>query len=259
MATDNSLFPDVAERYDRQPRAEDAAPQGEPVAQPMAPAGAVDPGRPAAPLPDEFDQAPAWLAVPDPAPQPVPTPRNRMPLLFAAVGVALVVLAGCACAFVLRGGTDGIAGTAMVRAAEMQEPAQTSTAAPPVQSPSVEAAWCADSVGGGRSVGSGPGSTSDGPGVIRAFDHAYYAERDGARVASLMVAPNPVPEIQRWIDDVPAGTRHCVTITATPDPNAYAVDLGLRMPGAPEGVIRQRVTVAPTPAGYRIAKVEDAQ
>ncbi|RVW00633.1 hypothetical protein EGT50_14905 [Rhodococcus xishaensis] len=71
-----------------------------------------------------------------------------------------------------------------------------------------------------------------------------------------MVAPSAVPDIQKWIDDVPLGTEHCVTITSTPDPNVYAVELGLR--GATEGVILQRITVAPSPEGYKIAKVEDA-
>ncbi|WP_242676586.1 hypothetical protein [Rhodococcus sp. ABRD24] len=125
------------------------------------------------------------------------------------------------------------------------------------ESPAATSVWCADSFADGRSVGRGSGSIADGPGVIRAFDHAYYVERDGGRVASLMVAPNPVPEIQKWIDEVPLGTEHCVTITATPEPNVYTVDLGLRMPAGSEGVIRQRITVAPAPTGFRIAKVED--
>ncbi|QCQ93663.1 hypothetical protein [Rhodococcus sp. SGAir0479] len=271
MATDNSLFPDVTERYERDPSAEDAAAQAieaDPPAAAPRPVAAAEPAAAGAGalLPDDFDHAPAWLAAPESAPdsgkQAPSGPRERKPLVLATVGAALVAIAGCATAVVLRGGTiESTEGTPRAAAAvATPSSSPSSVLAPPAPQPApAEPTWCAESTVAGRSVGSGPGSTSDGPGVIRAFDHAYYAARDGGRVASLMVAPGPVPEIQRWIDDVPAGSRHCVTVTETPDPNVYAVELGLRMPGRPDGVIRQRVTVTPSPTGFKVAKVEDSQ
>ncbi|MDH6284447.1 hypothetical protein [Prescottella agglutinans] len=185
------------------------------------------------------------------------TSGGRRPLLIGGVAVALIAIASAATVIVIGGGdtaTEGTPKPAAVAAATTSATSTTSTA-PEAAAP----AWCADSTADGRSVGRGPGGTSDGPGVIRAFDHAYYVERSGARVASLMVAPNAVPEIQKFIDGVPLGSEHCVTIASTPDPNVFNVDLLLRTPGASEGVIRQRITVAPSPEGFKIAKVEDTQ
>ncbi|WP_305093829.1 hypothetical protein [Prescottella sp. R16] len=193
-------------------------------------------------------RTPTWLTSDAPA---IGVPRRRVPPALWVGGALLavvVVLAGIAFA-VVRSVSAPTVGSARPVAAEMPVPAAES--APPEP-------WCVESVEGGRSVGRGPGSTSDGPGAIRAFDHAYYVERDGGRVASLMVDPNPVAEIQRWIDAVPAGTEHCVTVVSTSTPDVYDVELGLRMPGRADGVIRQTVTVVPSPDGYRIARVEDA-
>ncbi|WP_430330840.1 hypothetical protein [Rhodococcus sp. ACT016] len=242
-------------------------------------------------LPDEFDQMPTWLVAPEsaapeqkkrekreksakgekrkkPEKQETPekpekrettTPGGRKPLLIGGVAVLLLAIASAATAVVVRGGDTATEGTPKPVAVASPSTSVTSSASAAPQPSAPVPVWCADSTVDGRSVGRGPGSTSDGPGVIRAFDHAYYVERSGARVASLMVAPNAVPEIQKWIDEVPVGSDHCVTITSTPDPNVYNVELGLRMPGAAEGVIRQRITVAPSPAGFKIAKVEDTQ
>ncbi|RVW08036.1 hypothetical protein EGT67_19120 [Prescottella agglutinans] len=160
---------------------------------------------------------------------------------------------------VLRSGDTATEGTPKPVAAAAATTSGTSAASATPESAAPAPAWCAESAADGRSVGRGPGGTSDGPGVIRAFDHAYYVERNGARVASLMVAPNAVPEIQKWIDEVSLGTEHCVTIASTPDPNVFNVDLGLRTPGSSDGVIRQRITVAPSPEGFKIAKVEDTK
>ncbi len=180
---------------------------------------------------------------------------GRKPLLIGGVAVALVAIASAATVVVLQGGDTATEGTPKPVAAATTSVTSSTSTSPEAAAPAP--VWCAESTADGRSVGRGPGSTSDGPGVIRAFDHAYYVERDGARVASLMVAPNAVPEIQKFIDGVSLGTEHCVTIASTPDPNVYNVDLLLRSPGASDGVIRQRITVAPSPEGFKIAKVED--
>ncbi|MFD4184147.1 hypothetical protein ACFWPB_24130, partial [Rhodococcus sp. NPDC058514] len=120
--------------------------------------------------------------------------------------------------------------------------------------------WCVDTSEPGRVIGGGPGDPTIPVGAILAFDHAYYAARDAGRVASLMVVANPAPAIQGKIDEwfsTHPGTEHCLTIGSTPDPNVFNVDLLLRWPPGKEGVIRQRVTVAPIDGGFKIAKVED--
>ncbi|WP_137723227.1 hypothetical protein [Prescottella subtropica] len=202
------------------------------------------------------DHTPTWLTDAEPV---AATPRKRVPPALRKRVPPARRVAGAVLVVAVIGGAG------LVAARSVSLPASSTTGSPRpaeapalVVDPAVPSPWCVESVEAGRSVGRGPGGTSDGPGAIRAFDHAYYAERDGERVASLMVEPNPVPEIQRWIDAVPAGTEHCVTIAATPVPDVYSVELGLRIPGRSDGVIRQTITVAPSPGGYRIVRVEDA-
>ncbi|MGF7122698.1 hypothetical protein [Rhodococcus sp. BE178] len=292
---DDSLFPDVTEHYGTEsvpertvteeiaalpvpsepdlghpPEQAHPAPEPAVVAEPVAPPepvatpeslavpGPIEPAEPdAVPEPvAEFDQLPTWL-VTAPAESPAEKPSaKRKPLLIGGGAAALLVIAAAATIVGFRGASDAIAGSPNPVAgstAASSSAADTTVAVAPAQS----AGWCADSVADGRSVGRGPGSVDDGPGAIRAFDHAYYVDRDGGRVASLMLTPNAVPDIQKWIDEVPLGTEHCVTVVPTADPNVFEVDLGLRSPTGSDGVIRQRVTVAPSPAGFKIAKVED--
>ncbi|CAM3130367.1 Serine/threonine protein kinase [Prescottella defluvii] len=288
MTTDNrsgdSLFPDVTEHYGAESVPEvpvseasaalpvpDETTATEPVVAPD-PLAVPDPPDPpvvpgpgevfrtdaapepvAAPEPEaEFDQLPTWLVTAPTESSAEKSPRRRA-LLIAGGAVALLVIAAVTTVVALGTG-DEIAGSPNPVAGSTAAP-RTSTTVP--QAPAQPAGWCADSVADGRSVGRGPGSADDGPGAIRAFDYAYYVDRDGSKVASLMVTPNAVPDIQKWIDEVPLGTEHCVTVAPTADPNVFEVDLGLRSPAGSDGVIRQRVTVAPSPTGFKIAKVED--
>lgn len=260
MATDNrngpALFPDVTEHYESEPSAESAVAPPVPITTgPVAPVPESSEPVPENPeqAPD-FEHRPAWLAEPHVEPVPEqPARPSRRPLVIAAAGASLLAVAAAVTVVVVTGGDRETAGSA-VPVAGASATGQDAVAA---GASAASTAWCADEVSEGRSVGRGPGTVDNGPGVIRAFDHAYYAERNGGRVASLMVTPNPVPEIQKWIDDVPVGTEHCVTIASTPDPNAYMVDLALRMPDGTDGTIRQRITVAASPGGFKIATVED--
>lgn len=169
-------------------------------------------------------------------------------VLFGAGAAALAVVAGTV---VVLGSSDN----------------STDVAVPPLPSsvrfvgPSVaanEPAWCESSTGGGKIVGRGPGDRTSGPGLIQAFDYAYYVERDGATVASMMLTPNPVGTIQASIDAAAAtGAAHCLTIAATPNPNAFDVQLLLRTDSGSESTIPQRITVADAGAGLKIATLEE--
>ncbi|MFM1724437.1 MULTISPECIES: hypothetical protein [Rhodococcus] len=271
MATDNrngpALFPDVTEQYESEPSAESAVAPPVPIAadpnelvpevrtlEGPAPEERA-PGRASEEPASDFEHRPTWLAEPQVEPELAQRARrSRRPVVVAAAAASLLAVVGAVTAVVVTAGGRETAGSAVPVAGSSTAALAQDTAA---VAPGTSTAWCADAVSEGRSVGSGPGTVDNGPGAIRAFDHAYYAERDGARVASLMVTPNPVPEIQKWIDDVPVGTEHCVTIASTPDPNAYEVDLRLRMPDGTDGTIRQRITVAASPAGFKVATVED--
>lgn len=257
MATDNrngpALFPDVTEHYESEPAESAVAPSVPiPAADAVSSAPTPEESAPQELTPD-FERRPAWLADPHAEPEPEqPARAARRPLVVASAAVSVLAVAAAVTAVVLTGGDRETAGSA-VPAAGASATAQGTAAGASVTG----AGWCAEEVSDSRSVGRGPGTVDNGPGVIRAFDHAYYAQRDGGRVASLMLTPNPVPEIQKWIDDVQVGTEHCVTIASTADPNAYMVDLVLRMPDGTDGTIRQRITVAASPDGFKIATVED--
>ncbi|MDH6291853.1 hypothetical protein [Rhodococcus opacus] len=176
------------------------------------------------------------------------TSSKKNPWVLVGSGAAaLAVVAGTV---VVLGSSDG-----------------TDVAVPPLPSsvkaagPSVaadEPSWCESSTGGGKIVGRGPGDLTSGPGLIQAFDYAYYVERDGAKVASMMLTPNPVGTIQASIDAASAtGAAHCLTIAATPNPNAFDVQLLLRTDSGSESTIPQRITVADSGAGLKIATLEE--
>ncbi|QDC17370.1 hypothetical protein [Rhodococcus ruber] len=116
--------------------------------------------------------------------------------------------------------------------------------------------WCAPVTEPGRVVGNGHGGRDTGPAVIQAFEHAYYVERDGQAVADLMVLPGT--DIQIFIDAVPAGTEHCVTVLPTEDPNRWSVDVLLKFPPVgDEGIHKQWITTLPADGGLKIANVEN--
>lgn len=78
-------------------------------------------------------------------------------------------------------------------------------------------------------VGNGPGDRVSGPGVIFAFDYAYYVSRSGEQAHDLL-APGlkntTVKTLQDAIDDLPAGTQHCLWITPKDgDKDVYSVKL----------------------------------
>ncbi|MGN2642263.1 hypothetical protein ACTD5D_40070 [Nocardia takedensis] len=87
------------------------------------------------------------------------------------------------------------------------------TATPTILTPP----WCAEVDSGGRVVGAGPGDLTSGPGVILAQQYAMYVSRD-AEAARAVLAPQALaadPEAtKKAIDQTPAGTKHCVTVTA---------------------------------------------
>ncbi|MGW4482090.1 hypothetical protein [Rhodococcus triatomae] len=186
-----------------------------------------------------------------------PTKRSRSSAPFIGLGVAAVSVfaAGAVVAFTGNDGDTPVpplptsAASASAHADATSEAAEADAAAP---------TWCTATTAPDRTVGNGPGGRDTGPTVIQAFEHAYYVQRSAAAAASLMVLPRPVTEIQSFIDAVPAGTEHCVTILPTPDPNRWSVDILLRIPPVgSEGIHKQWITTTPADGGLKIATVED--
>lgn len=210
------------------------------------------PARTAAPRTDVPDEVVA------PAPKKPKTPKTkpvretgdskRNPwVLGGAAAAVLAVVAGTA--VVSLGSSDD---------ADVAVPPLPSSVQAAGHSAAVEPAWCESSSGPGKITGRGPGDLTSGPGLIQAFDYAYYVEHDGAKVASMMLTPNPVGTIQASIDAAAAtGAAHCLTIAATPNPNVFDVQLLLRTDSGSESSIPQRITVADSASGLKIATLEE--
>lgn len=98
-------------------------------------------------------------------------------------------------------------------------PASTPTLVPAVATTTAPAAppWCAEVDTLGRAVSSGPGNLDTEMGVIVYQQYAWYVLRDADKARSVL-APDAVaasPDATRAaIAAVPAGTKHCVVVTA---------------------------------------------
>lgn len=89
-----------------------------------------------------------------------------------------------------------------------------------------------------------PGDQKSGPGVIAAFEHAYYVTRSGTAVRELTTPDTSLPskeKIQAGIDTVPTGTTHCVRITPI-SAGIYSVALTEMRPGQPPAQFPQTIT-----------------
>lgn len=89
------------------------------------------------------------------------------------------------------------------------------------------------------------GDQKSGPGVIAAFEYAYYVDRSGEAARALATPESPLPQgssIQtNGIDTVPPGTTHCVRITPI-GTGVYSVALAEMRPGQPPVQFPQTIT-----------------
>lgn len=179
--------------------------------------------------------------------EPEVTSRRGRPLLLAALaagGLGLVAVVGAGM-WVVSSGEQTTAVPTLVPA----------TAARASSSP-VKAPMPADAVlGGGPSCpatrtsqlvrGNGPGSQSNGPETILAFQYAYYVQRSGATARSLVAAEagmEPAEVIDAGIATIPQGSEHCVSVT--PQGDRFGVVITETRPGGEVRTYRQLVTVA---------------
>ena len=88
------------------------------------------------------------------------------------------------------------------------------------------------------------GDQRSGPGVIAAFEYAYYITRSGVAVRALATSDTSLPpaeKIQAGIDTVPTGTTHCVRITPITT-DVYSVALAEMRPGQAPAQFPQTIT-----------------
>ncbi|WP_176455971.1 hypothetical protein [Gordonia sp. IITR100] len=190
--------PDTAD--DPAPRPAEEAVAAEPAAPVPAAGRVVEP---------TVDDLPAAAAGPEPAARP----RRRVTLPGRRVRV---VVAGVAAVVVVAGVLAAVVGSLLGGASEDPQPrdpvavlgATSSAPAPPADE-------CPEQIDGPVTVGNDEGDQTSGPGVIKAFDYAYYVRRSG-EAARAVATPNGVgttADLQKSIDARPAGTSHCLRIT----------------------------------------------
>lgn len=153
-------------------------------------------------------------------------------IIAGVAGVAVVVVIG---ANVLGGGSDNPDGPEAVAAV-----AETTNAAAPTTDSS---GTTGESTEVGDECRADRGDQKSGPGVIAAWNHAYYSQRDGAAARALATPNSSVvaaDELQKFIDEVPEGTSYCVSTTEL-NGDVYLVDLSELRPGGVER-ITQTVT-----------------
>ncbi len=165
----------------------------------------------------------------------------------SAVAAAVAVIVGAGMVALDSDGSDATA---------IETFASASSATNTAASTATSAPWCESSSAAGTVTGRGPGEPSTGPGLIQAFDYAYYVERDSAKVASMMLYPSRVEDITTSIADAAnRGVQHCVTIVSTPDPAVFDVALQLRTSPNSQSVVAQHITIATTATGLKIGTI----
>ncbi|QXF84373.1 hypothetical protein HBA53_25150 (plasmid) [Rhodococcus pyridinivorans] len=90
------------------------------------------------------------------------------------------------------------------------------------------------------------GDQRSGPGVIAAFNYAYYNRRDAAAARALATPTStvtPAPQLQTFIDKLPQGTNYCLRTVELSD-GVFLVDLSVMRPDMPVERGTQTVTTA---------------
>lgn len=197
------------------------------------------------PIRDQLPRHPAMSATDAGAPStdrrtaPAGRRGRRAAIVAGVCAGAVIVVAGAIGLTGLVGGSDDDAvGTDPVAALN----SSASTSAPSGTAGSD--ADCPSTVTGTLSTGRDAGDQSSGVGVIKAFDHAYYVQRSAAAARALGTPTarlGSAEQMQTYINQLPAKTRHCLSITDE-GKGLYAVELSEIPPGggAPT-IIRQRV------------------
>lgn len=167
----------------------------------------------------------------------------------AALAGLLACIAG---GFALGGGFDG------TRTASVSEVADIDSQSAKV--PLVEQdEGCETEHGENFFRGNGPGDRLSQVGVVAAFEHAYYVEKDPVRAVDLTseeAGLDPVRLDSEGIGTLPEGTTHCLEATADGG-DVVSVRLSERRPDADPIVIHQQIHTGLDDNGiYVINKIE---
>jgi hypothetical protein len=168
--------------------------------------------QPITPVSDDLhpDDGSEWQWINQQPPPTIVTGRTRVPRrVWIGLGIGL-----CAGATLVGVGINSVTDHAVPATA-----IPTLTAGPPTTTTPTSTACAGLS---GQTVTDAAGDNRSLTGVIAAFEHAYYVQRN-AEAALRLVAPEAglAPEaLAAGIASVPTGTTHCVAITAIADGTA---------------------------------------
>ncbi|MEH6624362.1 MAG: hypothetical protein V7738_16515 [Dietzia maris] len=123
------------------------------------------------------------------------------------------------------------------------------------------AAACKETTSADLVTGDGRGDRDSGPGVILAFEHAYYVERDAKKMIALTSDDSRIRNaeaLQEGIDSNPESLTHCVRVAATEDDAVWLVEITQTAEDAEPETITQRITTTEEDGQWSVVKIEEA-
>lgn len=167
--------------------------------------------------------APSAVSAPDTPRKPGRRRRSALYPLAALVAAALIAV--IAVLALSGGGDNGTARQSTIAIPDQSPPSTTATSslASPVSCTATDTET--------RLITNGPGDTHTAPGLIAAFEHAYFAERDSIAAAEHLDPQMRVTAtaIKGVMDaNFPPGADpvpYCATITPWNDPDTWAVSV----------------------------------
>ncbi|MFE4462860.1 hypothetical protein ACFROC_36360, partial [Nocardia tengchongensis] len=191
-----------------------------------------------------------------PAPTADTKPGGRSRVAVIAIAAAAALGGAAVAAIVLTGsgagrGTNTARPYAVITTAPTISSATTTTAPPPFCTPGVVGNTIITNLAGGR---------ASGPGVIAAYEHAFFADRDAKKALDVTDRGSGLPAesgLAQGIAAVPAGAPWCVSITDL-GANVFETTVKyLPATGAQPVLWLLHITVTANHGTYTIVRVED--
>ncbi|MFJ9370555.1 hypothetical protein ACIRRA_39875 [Nocardia sp. NPDC101769] len=181
--------------------------------------------------------------------------RSRVAVVAVAAAAAL---GGAAVAAIVLTGSGAGRGTDTAR------PYAVITTAPTISSAAATTAvpspFCTPGVVSGAIITNLAGDRATGPGVIAAYEHAFFADRDAKKALDVTDRGVGLPSesgLAQGIADVPVGAPWCVSITDLGG-NVFETSVKyLPATGAQPVLWLLHITVAANNGTYTIVRVED--
>jgi len=211
------------------------------------------------------ESAPADAGADSPRFSSAPSSPKHAKALFAGTVVLLLGILGAGAVAVANIGDSGGDSSGPPSPMALPPTPSTVTSSSATASPSkpsaapVAGAECKESQTPTVTTGAGKGDTASVAGAVLAFDHAYYVERDAQKIKPLLAKDSELRNldaIQKGIDSVPKGTKHCLRIVAD-GPDAATVELTETAPNGASTVFKQRFVTARQGGEVRIVTVND--